>query len=890
MLGRTKEWSTIDAMLDPARRTCATLAIVAGAGNGTSALLTAAARVARLRDFRVLRTAGHPDETDLDGLTAQRLLIALRRGIPELPARVRTLATDALNLRPHSGDALASSLRALIRLRPGPTLVTVDDLHLADPVSARALTELIASPPPGPLVVLLGVRRSHAASALPAGVDVLQLAALPEAAANRLLATRLPDVAGRARRRLLRLTAGNPQAIAGFATLFPDAGTAEVLRPPPTWTEQLRQRYAYLLDNLDETTRSLALHVSAVLGDETAEVVLGAASADQVTLDRAVAAGILEPAGAAVRFADPLAGMAAYLSRPAVERAELHRRFAAMLPSDSLLRARHLAAATTGPCEPVAAALQAGGEQARKAGAYAEHAEALHLAAGLSPDSAAAARRYASALLSAGVTGQTSWVCELHAAAGRLDPTAIGPAVTVEVALALSRGARQREAMDRLLAGAHEKPPADATERLRLASAAALVARLSGLDEHRAIVDRLLRDTEPDETGMRAAIVAALDPYAQPPALPPAEPIADRLTALHAGWVAEAADLAGQTAVATSLRQAILARPDSGAVAELPELFLPLASSLIDAGRWPEADLLLDRAQAACDAADLRLLEVEVVAMRATLTGLRGDGPAARRMVESAWTRIDLHQNRRIAARLRQSLGIAAFAEGDHEAAYRHHRALFGPAGRALYPDFTGHMLLGLAVTAVRTGRAAEALRVLDACTGPDHPRRRMRHAQIRAMLTDDENSEAGFRGALDDPAGELWPFERALARLHYGAWLRRKRRVVDAREHLSQALDLLERLGAGGLAELARIELSAAGETTDEPGPGPEAAEPLRSLSPQQRRVVLLAAEGMSNIEIATHLRVSPRTVGTHLYNAYPKLGVGGRHELDALLRAPAA
>ncbi len=836
----------------------------------------------------MLCTAGHQDEKDLGGLTAQRLLIALRRSVPELPSAARSLAVDALNLQPQGHDelarALALSLRALIRLQPGPTLMTVDDLHLADPVSAQVLSDLIVAPPPGPLVMLLGVRRSAAASVVPAGVDVLRLDPLPEVAAARLLATRLSEVTGRARRRLLQLTAGKPQAIADLATLFPNATTAEVLRPPSTWAEQLRQRYAALLDDLDESTRRLAGYVSATLGDESVPVVLIAASAGRAALDEVVATGLLEPDGGAVRFADPLAGMAAYLSRPAVERAELHRQFAAVLPAGSLLRARHLAAATSGLAEPVAAALELGGEQARRSGAHAEHAEALHLAAGLSPDPAVAAGRYATALLSAGVTGHSGWVRELYAEARRRDPAAVTPVATAEVTLALCRSARQREAMDLLLARTHERPPGDAVERLRLASAAALVSRLSGIDEHRSIARRLLRETDPAAADpgirvMRAAVSAAIDPYAQSAALPPAGPIADRLTALHATWVADAADIAGETTTATALRQAALARTWSDGVAELPELFLPLASSLIDAGRWPEADALIARAQAACDAADLRLLEVEVVAMRATLAALRGDGPGARSLAESVWTRVDLHQNRRVAARLRQALGIAAFAEGDHEAAYRHHRALFGPNGGALYPDFTGHMLLGLAVTAVRTGRAAEALRVLDACAGPDNARRRMRHAQIRAMLTDDENSEAGFRGAVDDPAGEAWPFERALARMHYGAWLRRQRRVVAAREHLSEAVVLLDRLGAEGLAELARIELSAAGESSDVTGP-------LGSLSPQQQRIVRLAAEGLSNIEIATHLRMSPRTVGTHLYNAYPKLGVSSRQELNTLLR----
>ncbi|MFJ9610582.1 response regulator transcription factor [Kitasatospora sp. NPDC101176] len=59
----------------------------------------------------------------------------------------------------------------------------------------------------------------------------------------------------------------------------------------------------------------------------------------------------------------------------------------------------------------------------------------------------------------------------------------------------------------------------------------------------------------------------------------------------------------------------------------------------------------------------------------------------------------------------------------------------------------------------------------------------------------------------------------------------------------------------------------------------------PLGLLSPQEREVVRLAATGAGNREIAAQLFLSPRTVGHHLYRAFPKLGVGSRTELAALL-----
>ncbi|WP_431682521.1 helix-turn-helix domain-containing protein [Kitasatospora sp. KL5] len=62
----------------------------------------------------------------------------------------------------------------------------------------------------------------------------------------------------------------------------------------------------------------------------------------------------------------------------------------------------------------------------------------------------------------------------------------------------------------------------------------------------------------------------------------------------------------------------------------------------------------------------------------------------------------------------------------------------------------------------------------------------------------------------------------------------------------------------------------------------------PLGRLTPQEREVVRLAAAGHSNREIAAQLFLSPRTVGHHLYRAFPKLGVTSRDQLTEVLGSP--
>jgi DNA-binding CsgD family transcriptional regulator len=73
--------------------------------------------------------------------------------------------------------------------------------------------------------------------------------------------------------------------------------------------------------------------------------------------------------------------------------------------------------------------------------------------------------------------------------------------------------------------------------------------------------------------------------------------------------------------------------------------------------------------------------------------------------------------------------------------------------------------------------------------------------------------------------------------------------------------------------------------------GGAPE-RDALEELTPQQRQIVRLASDGLTDREIGDRLFLSPRTVGSHLYRSYPKLGVASRHQLRdviALASSPA-
>jgi DNA-binding CsgD family transcriptional regulator len=145
---------------------------------------------------------------------------------------------------------------------------------------------------------------------------------------------------------------------------------------------------------------------------------------------------------------------------------------------------------------------------------------------------------------------------------------------------------------------------------------------------------------------------------------------------------------------------------------------------------------------------------------------------------------------------------------------------------------------------------------------------------------------EGGTRGlalleeAVQVLAGSPAKLEHAKARMELGAALRRANRRADAREHLRHALELATICGAAALAARAERELLATGAR-----PRRIALSGAESLTPSERRVAEMAAEGPTNREIAQALFVTQRTVEVHLTSIYRKLAINSRSQLAAAL-----
>jgi ATP/maltotriose-dependent transcriptional regulator MalT len=219
-----------------------------------------------------------------------------------------------------------------------------------------------------------------------------------------------------------------------------------------------------------------------------------------------------------------------------------------------------------------------------------------------------------------------------------------------------------------------------------------------------------------------------------------------------------------------------------------------------------------------------------------------------------------------------------------HAVAERMAQVLDGPLGHTVIVTFAIADYVEACARLNEPARASAAFARFDAwSTASGQPWAAAIAHRCRALLAPSGEAETHYATALTLHAQGGRPFERARTQLLYGEWLRRARRRADAGAQLRLALEGFTTLGAAPWAERARTELAAAG--TGAVQQSPSAATPLLdTLTVQELQVVRLAATGATNRQIGAQLFLSPRTVGFHLYKAYPKLGISSRAELAGL------
>jgi len=139
-----------------------------------------------------------------------------------------------------------------------------------------------------------------------------------------------------------------------------------------------------------------------------------------------------------------------------------------------------------------------------------------------------------------------------------------------------------------------------------------------------------------------------------------------------------------------------------------------------------------------------------------------------------------------------------------------------------------------------------------------------------------------GDRALLEQAVESLrasgFKLELARGLLELGTTLGRK----DGRDHLRDARALAAECAAPALVAQAELRLGEAG------GRLPRLqVSGVQALTAQERRVAELAAQDMTNRQIAQELYLTEKTVETHLSSTYRKLGIRSRRHLGAKLRS---
>ncbi|MFI6322426.1 AAA family ATPase [Nonomuraea sp. NPDC050556] len=880
--GRDAEQGEIDRLLAAARTgRSGVLALTGEAGIGKSALLDHAA--ARAPGWPVLRTAGVESEAELPFSALHLLFTPVRDHVAKLPEAQAAALTGTM------GDRFLVGLAALTLLSDlGPLLCLVDDVHWLDRGTADALL-FAARRLNAEGIVMIFAGRSGL------GVPELALGGLPCDAAEALLAERAADLAPEVRRRIIEEAGGNPLALLELPLSLTPAQRAGRLSPLPSLvdagppSERVRRLFHTQIGRLPGSART-ALLVAAADDTGDLDLVLRAASrvgAGAGDLDAAERANLIVLESGGLTFRHPLIRTAAYRSASYFERIAAHNALAAELQGVTHVdrRAWHRAAAATGPDEDVADELERTAERARDRQATVAASAAYERAAELTADPPRAADRLVSAAELAMHVGQTQRASGLTERASdrggqgvRLarvraavefecgDPSAAGRILLDGARCAASGGpgagaARDPGAAAQMLADAirhaafgGDRELARAADTMLRALALPPDPSVRTLARGMGVVARLIEgQAVPDLSAVRAVTEMA--------ARWPLPALATSLSLMIGEE--EAAHRHADTMVAQCRER--------GLAGLLPEALTLLAQAQMLRGRHDEARA--SAVEALAIAGDIRQAP-KAGQLSGALAWLAAAGGDTAGCAEFAARSEDVVAGRAMAS---WALGLSELGHGRASAALVHLTAI----EHTFICLYAAADLVEAAVLGDRTDLAARpAGRLASWAASTRRPWTEAALSRTRGLLCGGEEAGEHFAHAvhLHETTADQ-PFEHGRAELLYGKWLRRRRRT-EARGHLRAALERFEAVGAAPWAAQAQAELQATGVAGQPRGEGP-----LDRLTPQERQVVRLAAAGLSNREIGARLFLSPRTVGHHLYKAYPKLGVASRTELGHYL-----
>ncbi|SEG83261.1 regulatory protein, luxR family [Actinacidiphila yanglinensis] len=885
------------------------LLLVGEAGIGKTTLLDHVAGTST--DLRVVRAAGTESEARLGHAALHRLLRPFLRRLDVLPAPQHEALASAFGmLAAPPADRYLVGMATLTLLADAtaeqPLLCLVDDVQWLDRESRDALAFVGRRLGAEAVGLVLAGRRQLPGPGAFEGFNTLTMGGLADTDAHALLGR---NVAGRldaaVAARIVADTGGNPLAlIESVDTLSPAhlAGTAPLFEPLPVGA-RLEHHFGQLVRGLPAETRTLLVLLSAAPPEDPPLLWRAAAElgVPANAVDAAISAGVLTR-GRIVEFRHPLIRSAVYTAADPAERRRVHAALAAV--SDPVQhperRAWHRAEATVGLDDEVAGELVEASERAGARGGYAARAAFLARAAELSeadrsvravrlveaarahlvlgdPVAAQAMIEQAEPLLATG--DPVLRARALHARATtdlyfeRIDgvvPQLLAAADTVAGTDPVLARSMLLEGLLAALCSAHETLSAREFGTAVLTSPAMRSAPPAGTDLLlRGFALRMDSGYAPSVPVLRAALAAmgrdghVIEGGARQSTL--------ALYAAEEIWDDAGGEEAARLVEAHERR--------IGALGALRSTLVVRSTWELRAGRFAAATACLDEAEELAAV----IGQPSGLAFRVELLAWSGQEARARAaadaLVQDLVTR-HAHGGlgdwaRNCLAVLELGLGRYAEAAACARVAFDHDNA--GAVPRAL-PD--------LVEASVRCGdhrTAKEALRRLEERAPlAGTPWALGLLARCRALMADDDQAGAFFAesAALLGRTG----VRTDLARTHllHGEWLRRRGRRADARAELRTAHEMFAGMGAAAFAERARLELLATGERARK-----RTVQTEHDLTPQERRIAGLAADGSTNAEIAARLFITTSTVEYHLNKVFRKLDITSRRQLRSVLGA---
>ncbi|MBO0843872.1 MAG: AAA family ATPase [Nocardioides sp.] len=904
LVGRGRELQQLDGLVDRIGTSGGTLVVRGAAGIGKSALLAAASERARGHGARVVVTAGTQSEAHLAFGGLHQLLQPFLGRHVQLPEPQRRALDVALGIT--NGPAPDLFLIGLATLgvlteaaETTPLLLVVEDAHWLDRSSAQVLAFVARRLEMEVVILLFAVRDGVTGGVFEdSGLPELGLQPLDDDASRALLQIRNSVLQPELRERILTEAAGNPlalielpRAVAGLDRVAPEE--------PLPLTAQLKAAFASRLNTLEPEIRTLLL-LAALDDREVSELTRAAEhlfEGRRVFLHDWVAAaatglGSLETG--TFRYQHPLMRSAVYEAAGADQRRRAHLALAEALTKDPYRTVWHEAAAAEGTDEGVASALADMADQAKARGDLEAASSAMRRAATLTADPTLQAARLLGAADLTLEQGRGIDCIPLYREALRvgLPPhDAVRASFTLEAMSSAWSGA---SAIPRFAEIAEELVGrGDAHAALQALATVGMRAFLGPLqDSTRQRVSAIASGLAvPTNDPQRLATLALVDPVHR------GGEVIQQLERISPLDVIDARDLTALGEAASAVWADSLAGPLLTAGVESHRAdgrLVWLAQTLtlqawVDARRGAVREAMTAAAEASKLGIETRQLRYTLVANLAHAIADADIGEADRSQqmiadVEAALMPMGAHPLLALATFARGRTALAADRPAE---AYTDLIRIFNPTDVAFQPFVQGWALADLAEAALHGDGDLDLVdgfmrRWSEVATSAGAPSLRVQLAYVEAMLADDRIPPDRFEAALTRGADGS-PFYLGRAQLAYGQWLRRQRRDIEAREPLREATQVFDALGQRCYADRARRELRATGERPRRRHP-----DAWTQLSPQELQIAQLAAEGLSNREIGQRLYLSHRTIGTHLYNLFPKLGITARAQLRDALNAP--